>query len=427
MDRRHVIAGLGALPILTGSGMATDHQRPNIIYICVDDLGTQLNCYGNAQVHSPHFDAFSRRSLVFDRAFCQVAVCTASRTSILLGKRPELTGLTGLNHDWQSSLPGTSSLPKRLNDHGYRTVSIGKIWDPRAGDGIRQGWDQQESVWGISDNEAALDAVRSSSASSTPFALFVGYRAPHCPWEPGEAALSAYEGRIVTADGPGRRIESDYLQTCSGTGHGNLSDSEAHDIARRYYASVTEVDALIGAFLAELDRLDLFDSSIIVLWSGDHGYHLGENDHWGKWRNDIASTRIPLMLHVPGLTPRGQRTTALVEAIDMAPTLLDLVGAPLDGLHGHSLVPLLNTPDRDWFTTAFSVWGDPDVVADSHAGRSVKTKDWNLIQYSDGRTSLRQYADQAPETEVDASDAPEVYNRLLSWMDEAWPAPRRRR
>lgn len=391
------------------------HSMPNIFYICVDDLGTYLNCYGNKQVISPNFDAFAQDSVLFENAHCQVAVCTASRTSILTGVRPEISGLTHLNHDWKQSLPEVASLPEHLQSGGYNTISVGKIWDPRSGPGSQIGWTEKVQEWGIKDNRNAIRLIQKYLDSDKPNAFFIGYKAPHCPWQPAEKYEAQYQDAELDLNGPGRTINAPYLQKCSGINKQHISDADAYDITRRYYASVTEVDALIGELISEIKRLKLYQDSIIVLWSGDHGYHLGENDHWGKWTNYASSTRVPMMIRTPNNVLAGHRVSDTVECVDMYPTLAELTGLnfPKHKLGGSSLLPFLEKNNHSWEKPAFSIWEEPD--ADDPArgvSYSVKTKRYNYILYKNGAELLFDHSRDPKEEHNIAAEHTEICQKL---------------
>ncbi len=154
-----------------------------MIYITADDLGTTLGAYGDRQVVTPHLDAFAERSLLFERCHAQIAICTASRTSILTGTRPETTGLIALDHDWQAALPDARSLPGTFLDQGYRTASVGKVFDPRGGE-VDDCWTVQREEWGVEDEVEAIAVLDDLADHPEPFFLAVGFTQPHCEWTP---------------------------------------------------------------------------------------------------------------------------------------------------------------------------------------------------------------------------------------------------
>ena len=432
MKRRDFVAGAAALGLsacapgsrseeTAGAPTKSASRPPNIFYICVDDLGTSLGCYGNDQVVSPHIDAFARDAVLFEEAHCQIAVCTASRTSILTGLRPETTLVTKLNDDWRAALPGVASLPQHLQAGGYNTISIGKIWDPRAGAGSNEGWTEKQDEWGVEfEIPDVIEAVDRASARDEPFALFLGFKEPHCPWEPPAEALAAYEGRTVTPDGPGRTITSGYLQKCSGANTRELSDDLASDITRRYYGSVTKMDAQVGALMAYLKRTGHYDDAVIVFWSGDHGYHLGQNDHWGKWTTHVASSRVPLLMRVPGVTQGGTRSPRLVETVDMYPTLLDLAGlpAPDHALEGRSFARLLSEPEAGFKDHAFTFWRPDDQDPARAQSFSVKTERYNYIWHIWGSEELFDHQEDPGEENDLHITSPDIVAELRTVLLE---------
>jgi iduronate 2-sulfatase len=379
VSRREFLAGATAAASAAALGMGcSSHDgddRLNVLYVSADDLGTTLGAYGSDQVASPYIDAFASRSVVFERCHCQIAICSSSRTSILAGVRPERSGLIALDHDWQAAMPGAQSLPRLFRDQGYQTTSIGKIFDPRGG-GPDDCWDDQVSEWGVEDSTVAIEKLKHLAAGDGPFFLAVGYTQPHCPWDPAAEAMAAYDVDSIELLGPGRTFAGG-MQECAGANAQEVTDAEAREITARYFGEITEIDRAFGELLASVDELGLFDNTIVIFWSGDHGFHLGQNGRWGKWSCYDAATRVPLMMWVPGMTTSGQRTAGIVECIDMYPTLVDLCGLdlPPQVLDGLSFAPLLEAPTMDWKHSAFSVWGLKEVGV-----WSVTTAQYNYIE-----------------------------------------------
>jgi uncharacterized sulfatase len=373
-------AGAAAL----GVGCSSDDARagrpggvgpqPNVIYVTCDDLGTTLGAYGSKQVVSPNIDHFAKRAVLFERCYCQIAICSSSRTSILTGVRPETSGLIALNHDWQAAMPEAKSLPRLFRDAGYQTTSVGKIFDLRGG-GPDDCWDDVVAKWDVSDRSATVGRLEGLAAGDVPFFLALGSSQPHCPWEPSLASMAEYNVDEIELLGPGRTFAGEMID-CAGASAPVVSDAEAREITARYFGEITDVDRAFGALMAAVDRLGLFDNTIIIFWSGDHGFHLGQNDRWGKWSCYDAATRVPLMMSVPQLTPQGSRAAGIVECVDMYPTLVELCGLgsapqPLDGL---SFAPVLKDPSTAWKHSAFSVWGLEEVGV-----RSIKTAQYDYI------------------------------------------------
>ena len=326
VSRRRFLAGLGATAGAIGllgadpvSASASTRQAkrraPNVLYVTADDLGTRLHAYGHPIVSTPRIDAFARDALLFERAYCQIAICGASRTSILTGLRPETTGVLGDDEQWREHARGAVTLPRHFRDHGYRTYAIGKINDPRNGK-LDDAWIEQPQEWGIHNTIGARKLMRKVAAGddSRPFFLAIGFTAPHCPWAPTRQSLARYRGVDVLREaGPGHRVQGDFLKMCtpqtipeaSGAKRFRLSDAQVADIVRRYLASVTDVDTMFGEILDSARHLGMLDDTIVIFWSGDHGFSLGDSGQWGKWTNYASATRIPLIMSVPGMQSAG--------------------------------------------------------------------------------------------------------------------------
>jgi uncharacterized sulfatase len=378
MTRREFLAGAaaaGAAALGVGCTSSKSAARPNVLYVTADDLGITLGTYGSSQVISPNIDAFAQRSLLFERCHCQIAICSASRTSILSGIRPERSGLIALEHDWQAALPAARSLPRLFRDHGYETASVGKIFDPRSG-GPDDCWDHQVSERGVEDSVLAIDYLEALAEGDDPFFLAVGYTQPHCPWTPTDEAIAEYDVDSIELLGPGRTFGGEMTE-CAGASSDVVTDAEAREITARHHAEITDMDRAFGELLTRVDALGLFESTIVIFWSGDHGFHLGQNDRWGKWTCYDAATHVPLLMSVPGRTTGGSRTAGIVECVDMYPTLVDLcdLPAPPQTLDGLSFAPLLESPERSWKHSAFSVFGINAV-----GQRSITTEQYDYIE-----------------------------------------------
>lgn len=394
-SRRQFLVGLGAV---LGTGAAATGYRltrddgpsrppgrsrgPNVLYVTADDLGTRLGAYGHDLVSSPRIDAFAAEALLFERAYAQIAICGPSRASILTGLRPETTGIRGNDDQWQEAAPGAVTLVRQFRDAGYRTYGVGKIEDERNGP-LDDPWDRR--LRGNREDQPAealtlLDRVADDGGGAW-FAA-IGFHQPHCPWDPTPESTSRYEGVDVLPEaGPRRTVFADFIPQCTPetrpeiepgtTGQVPLTDADVTDIVGRYLASVTDIDTMFGAVLDRAGELGLLDDTIVIFWSGDHGFQLGDNG-WGKWTCYDAATRIPLIMQVPGMATAGQRAGGLVEAVDMYPTLADLcdLGSPPQQLDGQSFAPLIEQPDRAWKQAAFNTYGD---------ATSAKTERYDLI------------------------------------------------
>jgi arylsulfatase A-like enzyme len=371
--------------------------KPNVLFIAVDDLRPELNCYGKSYIVSPNIDRLAKESLLFDRAFTMVPTCGASRAAMMTSLRPAhnrfVNYLTRVSRD----APGTTTMNTHFKQNGYATISNGKIFHHP--DDQARGWSQPawrpkgvptyrhpESLRIVAerkkiksrrnrgpayesadvedeayrDGQVALKTIkdlRRLKKEGKPFFLAAGFFKPHLPFVAPKKYWDLYdfeqihlpETYHVPEKAPAISIHnSGELRAYAGIPpKGPVSDETARKLIHGYYACVSYTDAQIGKLLDELERLDLAGKTIVVLWS-DHGWNLGEHTLWCKHSCYETSMRIPLLIRVPGVTT-GQRTSALVEAIDLYPTLSELCGLEIpDHVQGRSLAPLLTDPGQTW-------------------------------------------------------------------------------
>jgi iduronate 2-sulfatase len=375
--------------------------QPNVLFIAIDDLRPALGCYGDRTAISPNIDRLAKRGIVFNRAYCQQAVCSPSRLSLITGRRPDTIRVWDLKTHFRQATPDVITLPQHFKKHGYHTRSIGKILHgggPPAKDppswseeplydvardasvryasprNLAKGGLKRDSVEAVDvpDNayidgivcDAALQALRERGERPEPFFLAVGFRKPHLPfcapkkyWDlyereqvPAPSSDSHPEGAPELATRSWRELEG--YQDIPDTGQ--VSAQKMAELRHGYYACVSYIDALVGRLLDELAELGLSENTVITLW-GDHGFHLGEQGLWTKANNYELATRAPLLLSVPGQPNAGATTDALVEFVDLYPTLVEACGLPTpDGLEGISMMPLLDNPARPWKSAVFS-------------------------------------------------------------------------
>ena len=389
--------GLGGLSLLAAQ---TTSKRPNVLFIAVDDLRPELGCYGVDVIKSPNIDRIAKQGMVFDRAYCQQAVCSPSRTSLLTGARPDSTKVWDLVTHFRDAMPNVVTLPQHFKQNGYFTQALGKIYHPGYND--ERSWsvpwqtpkapnyannksapEKDEDrpkqkrgpafeAGGVADNfykdgmvaDLAVRTLRGLKGKSEPYFLAVGFAKPHLPFVSPKKYWDMYDpAQIVLAPNPTRPKDApEYALTNSGElrnypgmpAKGPIPDSLARQLKHGYYAAISYTDAQIGKVLDELDRQGLRDNTIIVLW-GDHGWKLGEHGEWCKHSNVENDTNAPLLLSAPGMKSPGQHSRALVEFVDIYPTLSELAGLPLPKhLEGSSFKPLLDDPKKPWKPAAFS-------------------------------------------------------------------------
>lgn len=430
---------------VTGAGLVaptfaaseTVGPRPlNVLFLAIDDLRPAVGVYGDPLAITPNIDRLASRGLVFERAYCQQALCAPSRASIMTGWRPEafprISAGEGSRH-YREALPDVVTLPQHFKNHGYTTESIGKInhvyppiLDPvswsvpeqladivkrdeylrpenRVGGFIQpmrkgaatEAIDAPDNAY-VDGQAADLAIARLRELKDRPFFLAVGTKRPHLPWTAPQRYWDMHAGRDFSLrPETARSFAADFVESHpwrfswrrnSGEMRAytdirplqDIEPAKAEELRRGYYASVSYVDVQIGRIIDELDRLQLTDSTIIVLWS-DHGYHLGENGLWGKKTNTELDLRVPLIVVAPGHTRPGTRTNALVELVDLYPTLADLAGLPREPeLEGTSFLPVLGHPDQAWKSAVFSRYVNAGMV-----GEAIRTDEYRYIKWTD--------------------------------------------
>ncbi len=399
-------------------------ERPNILFIAVDDLRPELGCYGSPIAVSPNLDRLAHDGLLFNRAYCQQAICRPSRASLMTGARPETTGLYHNYVSLRELQPDILTLPQHLTAHGYETVYLGKIFhhgdedddkswsrapvrwikglDKPVGFALPENRERQRADFqrmlakygeaarrGLASgpayesadvpDHAYSDGYNTELAVATlkemvkeddrPFFLALGFHKPHLNWVAPKRYWDLYDPQqipqatevIAPEDGAAMGLHASFeLRTRAGIPKiGPLGPELSRTLKHAYLACVSYIDAQIGRMVQALEDEGVRDNTIIIVW-GDHGWHLGDMGVWGKATNYEIATRVPLMIWTPDMKVRGRSTDALVELVDMYPTLCELAGVPIPShLEGHSFAPLLNDPDRPWKKAAFSQYPNP--------------------------------------------------------------------
>jgi arylsulfatase A-like enzyme len=419
-------------------GPAKAKRQYNVLFIIADDLRPTLACYGNPIVKSPNIDKLAARGTRFDRAYAQFPLCNPSRSSLLNGYYPTQTGVMDNNTYFRTQHPDYVTLPQYFKNHGYVSLRSGKIFhggiddlpswteggepvdtaitsrppSPVAtGKGARETDDPERPNQASTpprpsasdrivvlegDGESHGDYKIASRAidyleryRDKPFFLAVGFNKPHSPPTAPQKDFDLYDVNKIPLPAdfnthpqapqgfPDISISRRNADLFIGR---DSSPAEAREMIRAYYASVSFVDAQVGRVVDALDRLHLRDNTIIVFW-GDHGYHLGEKGKWSKayslW--DVG-LRVPLIIDLPGTT-RAQSSERTVQLLDLYPTLAELAGLPPPpGIEGHSMARLLSKPNAGWDFPAFAV-----NMFQGKLGRSVITEAWHYVEWDEGR------------------------------------------
>ncbi len=399
-------------------------EKPNVLFIAVDDLRCGLGCYGDNFAITPNIDALGASGMVFNRAYCQQAVCNPSRASLMTGLRPNTTKVWDLSTHFRKALPDVTTLPQHFKNHGYHTQSVGKIYHDPAWAQDSLSWSAPETMavttnpgkyvlphnrkttgsWKAAASEQApveddayIDGQVSRAAvdilkeiKDKPFFLAVGFRRPHLPFSAPEKYWNLYDRASVpmpeNANPPDGAPSIALHPSVELRGYtdipdeGPISDDKIRELRHGYYAATSYTDAQIGKVLNTLDSLGLRENTIIVLWS-DHGFHLGEHGLWAKTTNFELDTRVPLIISYPGQKHKGKTTDAIVELVDLYPTLADLAHLPVpESLEGTSVKPVLEDPSARWEEAAFSQF--PRKSKDGHLmGYSVRTNDLRYTEW----------------------------------------------
>jgi len=461
MRRRELLAAAAASAAPFGISRAAA-RKLNVLFIAVDDLRPQLGCYGHSQIRSPHLDRLAGEGLRFNRAYCQQAVCAPSRASLLTGARPDTTRVYNLQTPLNTVRPDLISLPHHFKNHGYETVSLGKVyhhadedpaawsvppWNPK-GDWVGRGYLEPLSVYSVRQNDAVLRAAyeRALKAGQSvqppqygrgpayeapdvpdgaypdgkicqkaleelrrlrdrPFFLAVGFHKPHLPFNAPKKYWDLYSPQDIELPARSQWPEnmpavagSDWGELRAYTGipsRGPVDETTLRLLIHGYYACVSFLDALVGRLLAELDQLGLRQNTVVALW-GDHGWKLGDYGAWCKHTNFELDTRAPLLVSIPGQKNAGAATNALVEFVDIYPTLAEACGLKVpEHCEGLSMLPLLENPARPWKAAAFSQYPRAKLM-----GYSIRTERWRYTEWIErpgGAVAARELYDHSAE------------------------------
>lgn len=426
-----------ALAGLAGAAPAADPAKMNVLFVVADDLGATLGCYGNAAVRTPNIDRLAARGVRFDRAYVQYPVCNPSRSSFLTGLRPDTTGVLDNRVVLRDMLPDVVTFPQLLKDSGRHAAAFGKITHLGGGpdDALRRrfldmprSWHEAKDFqttaagkvvegrnltrgklpwcrWGMTagadddqpDGQTAAAAVAlMEKLGDEPWLIGAGFHRPHDPFVVPKKYFDLYPpGALKLHRDPDGQTPAPPLAVGFGQlgeEFGKFTDKERGEFLRAYYAGVSFTDAQVGRLLDALDKHELWDRTVVV-FIGDHGYHLGERGWWNKATLFERSCRAPLIVAAPGVKPGVAK--GLVEFVDLFPTIAELCGVkPPAGLAGTSLRPLLADPSRPGKDAAFTVV----TRGPKQRGDSVRTDRWRYTEWTDGARELYDHAADPGET-----------------------------
>jgi iduronate 2-sulfatase len=466
MCKRHLL-----LALLTVCCVATSAQRaskkPNVLFIIADDLRPELGAYGVSAIKTPNIDKIAARGTRFDNAYAQWPVCNPSRASFLTGRYPTQTGVMNNNDYFRRKHPDFITLPQYFKQHGYASLRSGKIFHGGIDDSIswteggepvdsnitergnpnfrraRQPSADAESGPRVSysdrivvlegegethgDYKTATKAIEYLNRyKDKPFFLSVGFVKPHSPPSAPQKFFDLYDVNNIelpvdfdtTPKAPAGLPAISIASRNSDLFIGRTSSPAlSREMKRAYWASTSFMDAQVGRVMEALERNNLQENTIVVFF-GDHGYHLGEKGKWSKaYSLYELGLRVPLIIAVP--KGKAEHTTQVVELVDLYTTLADLCGLPKPSdIEGHSLAPLLKNPKANWDQPAYAL-----VEYQRKTGKSVRTKEWHYVEWDEGNAGsmLFKHPDDSHELKNLANDpayAPVVdeMKRLLKKM-----------
>lgn len=401
---------LASLCFLGATTVSAAEPRPNVLFIAIDDLRDWVGFLGDLQTKTPNMDRLAARGMKFTRSYCAAPVCNPSRTALLTGMRPGATGVYNNNIDWREVVPeNIVTLPLHFKNNGYFVAGAGKIthdsfkrrsdWDDyldKAGGGVK---DDVGGVDGIRFGAVDADDDEMPDAKSVkyiseylakkhdkPFFLACGFKKPHMPFSVPKKYFDKFPLDSIRLPD----VKADDLKDVPPAGIKMAKPDGDHaaivksgrwkEAVQAYLATISFMDTMLGRLIEAFDRSPHRDNTIIVLWS-DHGWHLGEKEHWRKFALWEEATRAPLLWYVPKLTPTGSTCERPVDFMHIYPTLCDLCGLPTPKhLQGQSIRPLLKDPT--------SKWSQPAITTHEFKNHAVRTDRWRYIRYASGDEEL---------------------------------------
>ena len=479
---------VGAFLLMWGTGRAAD-PRPNVLFIVSDDLNCFLGCYGDPIVKTPHIDRLAARGVRFERAYCTFPLCGPSRNSFLTGLYPNATGIQTNGQIFRQSIPKQLSMPQAFRLAGYFAARVGKMYHYNVPMSVGTNGHDDPGSWELEINPAGVDRLeeepkifslepgkfggtlswyaspkgdrahtdgimaddaawvleRCARDRSRPFFLAVGFYRPHTPYvAPKTPYFEMYpeaEMPLVTGVAEDQKDVPKAALANRKAEQDRMTDDERRRALQAYLASISFLDAQVGRVLDALDKQGLADDTIVVFTS-DHGYHMGEHGLYQKLSLFEESARVPLLIVAPGRCKAGSVAKSPVSQVDMFPTLAALCGIePPKNLQGQSLVPLLADPaasGRGWAVTQVSRGNRSRASQPQEAGAkgqqfygySLRTPRWRYTEWDEGREGRELYDHDADPKELTnlaampahAATVAELSKQLASAVQTTLPA-----
>ncbi len=428
-----VLPGLAAL----SSPATGEESRPNVLFLIADDLNNSVGCYGHALVQTPNLDRLARRGVRFERAYCQFPLCGPSRNSLLTGLYPNSSGILTNGTIFRQTIPQHRSLPHALRLQGYFAARVGKLYHYNVPTSIGTNGHDDPGSWELELNPAGCDRLleepdifslvpgrfggtlswyasprddllhtdgllasdaawvleRCARDASRPFFLAVGFYRPHTPYVSPAKYYALYPPEQMPLVAGVAEDQQDVPAPALASRQqvqDDMTDALRQQAVQAYFASVTFMDAQVGRVLDALDRNGLADNTIVIFTS-DHGYHLGEHGLWQKMSLFEESARVPLIIAAPGIGQSGTSVPAPVGLVDVYPTLAELcrIDPPAD-LQGQSLVPMLTdstAAGRGWALSQVTRGKDDQRTF----GFSLRTPRWRYTEWDEGAQGRELY------------------------------------
>ena len=476
------LSGIGLMLVsLVLLNRSAAQEKYNVLFIAIDGLNPSvLSAYGNTYSQTPNFQRLAKRAVVFENAFCQQSSCAPSRASLMTGYRPDTLQVNSGNVHFRDRFPEVLTFPQLFKKAGYYTQAIGLVSHAHPAQPDDSSWTVPERLLEIFKRDEYLlpenrtrgfiNPMEKGTATESvvapdnayqdgqvtqlaiemltklkdqPFLLAVGFKRPHLPYSMPRKYWDLYDPATIPMPSDNKYPSLTTVQAglryawtnnrgemrayTDMPGQGPLTDDQVRKVLHGYYASVSYVDAQIGRLLHALDSLHLTEKTIIVIWA-DHGNHLGERGLWGK--NDLTedANHIPLIIAAPRKKGNGQKTAALVETVDLYPTLVGLCGLqPPAHLQGESLVRLLDYPGAQGKKAVFSRYPrDSEKVI----GESIRDDRYRYSQFREmatGKVLDRTLYDVRNDPQqyhnlVDQREYQKIVSRLTGWLNNGWRA-----
>lgn len=412
----------------------TTNKDQNVLFIMVDDLNNTLGTYGHPMVKTPNIDKLASSGVQYNNAYCNFAVCGPSRGSLLTGLRPETIKILDNKTPLQPLLGDKLTLPNLFKQNGFHTMGLGKIFHGRRADhGDAKAWDEYYNFkatkigkqgekrnmtndvlkwcWWMAaegDDKDQEDGQIAEKAAELikqkrdkPFFLAVGFKKPHDPFIAPKKYFDMYPLEDCNPPEIPEGWTAPYSHTLPGETKtfDKFTDRERREFLRSYYACTSFMDAQVGKVIDALKESGQLDNTLIVFF-GDHGYHLGEHNWWNKVTIFEKGTNAPFIIAGNAVGKKGLKSDSMFEFVDIYPTLAELMNLKNvpDYLEGESFAASVNDPEKEFRSEVRAVSRRGNML-----GRMVKNKDWRYIEWDYGKKGRELY---------DQHNDPVEYNNL---------------